>query len=378
MDQLLTWMLRSRKCSRGTVFLLVSLIATLLPIGSRSSVDAFSTKRLHPTHSVQRYASTTPTSTDGETITSSHDDNRIATLSEQPQLPCFWKPSWKGGKWQPRIHLNDLQVGQKLRGSLVQELLDGKTGPKLYFDVGIGTTDSKGRWSIVNGMLRLERAKQSVVRKRTARLRQKDVVDLWVSRVQVGCARLEVCLDEAIVQKYQDGGTKIPVTSLPSGKEVQGRVMKILPYGVLVDVGANRLGLLHIRRVRELYGKYIDKEQGLIEAGLEKGAQVRLQVDSVERRRLSLDFTDDVKNEGKAELEAKNTPVPMEKSDSRQAKGANTMSADELAQWAAFAAQSGEENLVEVDDEDDGDESDDYDEYDEEREIEDSLGLGYY
>lgn len=147
--------------------------------------------------------------------------------------------------------------------------------------------------------------------------------------------------------------------------------MRIMPYGVMVDVGANRLGLLHIRRVRELYGKYIDKEQGLIAAGLEKGAQVRLCVDCVDKRRLSLDFTEDVKSEAKSELDAKNTKVPMENTDSGQVKEVNAISAEELAEWAAFGAQGDGETVEEGSDQD-------YDEYDEEREIEDSLGLGYY
>lgn len=346
------------------------LLVWWMALCPKSSVHAFSTKFRHHVPLVHLYASATPPA---KKIVFSDDNRATTNLSEQPQ-PCFWKPSWKGGKWQRRIHLDDLKVGQKLQGSFVQELLDGKTGPKLFFEVGVGRTDSKGQWSIVNGMLRLERAKQSVVRKRAARLRQKEFVDLWVSRVQAGCGRLEVCLDEEKVQKYQQDGTKIPVSSLARGKEVQGRVMRILPYGVMVDVGANRLGLLHIRRVRELYGKYIDKEQGLIDAGLEKGAQVRLSVDNVNKRRLSLDFTEDVKGEAK-ELETKNAKATMQISNSGQVQEVNGMSAEELAEWAAFAARNGEETEAQGGNEE-GD--DDYDEYDEEREIEESLGLGYY
>ncbi len=298
-------------------------------------------------------------------------DESSKTLSESP---CFWKPTWNKGKWQRRIHIQDLRVGQKLQGNFVQELLEGKTGPKLFFEVGVGRTDSTGRWSIVNGMLRLDRAKQSVTKKRASRLRQKEAVEVWVSRVQAGCGRLEVCLSEDDVDRYQDE-PKIPITSLCVGQELRGRVVRILPYGVMVDVGANRLGLLHIGKVRALYGKFIDKEKGLTEAGLERGAQVRLCVEAVEKRRLSLDFTEDVKSEAKAELEAnlskatKSFP-PVANQDQR-----SEMSAMQLDEWADFAQSSDSETAVMAYDDSD---EDDYDEYDEERDIEDSLGLGYY
>jgi hypothetical protein len=97
-------------------------------------------------------------------------------------------------------------------------------------------------------------------------------------------------------------------------------------------------------------------------------------VDNVNKRRLSLDFTEDVKSEAK-ELETKNAKATMQISNSGQVQEVNGMSAEELAEWAAFAARNGEETEAQGGNEE-GD--DDYDEYDEEREIEESLGLGYY
>jgi hypothetical protein len=41
---------------------------------------------------------------------------------------CYYKTP--EGKWAQRINLVDLKVGQQLRGVVVQELLEGKTGPK--------------------------------------------------------------------------------------------------------------------------------------------------------------------------------------------------------------------------------------------------------
>jgi predicted RNA-binding protein with RPS1 domain len=193
-------------------------------------------------------------------------------------------------------------VGQRLSGHVVEEFLEARTGPKLFFECGVGQTNSKGEWRMVNGMLRLDRSKLSVAKKRTARIRKKDQVDLYVSRIQAECGRLEVCADPDNVKRYKSQG-KVSVSSLKPGQEVVGEVVKLLPYGVMVDVGANRLGLLHIQKVADLYGRYINKEKGLDKFGLERGARIKLVVLSNEKKRLSLDFTEDVKEEAAEERE---------------------------------------------------------------------------
>lgn len=369
----------------------VLLLAVALSFRFYFGVDAFF-PLVSPSRQPSIIFSTTPTARDVIPL-----NKNTKTMSEPP---CFWKPSWqKGKRWLRRIHLEDLEVGQKLEGTVVQELLYGKTGPKLFFEVGVGRTNSKGKWSIVNAMLRLDRAKESVTKKRAARLRKKEFVDLWVSRVQAECGRLEVCLNEEDVEKYQKQ-PKTTVSLLRAGMEVTGRIVRILPYGVMVDVGANRLGLLHILKVRELYGRYIDKEKGLVEAGLERGTKVRLCVKAIEKRRLELDFTEDVKSDAEAELGANKSQksAPLSEPEGSTAERADTsMSAEELSEWAAFAEsainpqgipphaeeeQSGKsQDLEEEEDpkDDDYDEDEgDYDDYDEQRDIEDSLGLGYY
>jgi len=271
--------------------------------------------------------------------------------------------------------LDDLKVGQPVKGTVVQELLDGKTGPKLFLEVGAGRTNSEGKWSIVYAMLRLSRTKESVVRKRAARLRAKESIDVWISRVQRDCGRLEVCLD---VEEIGNDMTtkKRPVMSLKGGEEVLGRVVRVEKYGVLVDVGANRHGLLHILKVRSLYGKFVDGEKGLIEVGLQRGAKVRLCVESVDKRRLSLDFTRDVKEEAAVKMET----IPEGGIDTPSIQNRETTPVVERSTplQDPVATQDAGNTLVEIDDEDDDDYDDEDDDYDEDRDIEDSLGLGFY
>lgn len=307
--------------------------------------------------------------------------------------PSFWKPKAPKAWWKERILLSDLEVGQELSGHVVQEYLEAKTGPKLFFECGVGRIDRNGDWSMVNGMLRLDRGKASVARKRAARFRKRDKVQLFVSRIQKECGRLEVCAKVEDVQKYA-GEPKISVSTLEKNQEVTGKVLKLYPYGAIIDIGANVRGLLHITKVAHLMNQFIDKEKGLKTAGLEKGAEVRLMVESVEKRRLSLDFTEDVKESARKELAAKleaemEAKLEAEKMEEQQVVDESDDSQNvDLNSWAAYANdlasnEKQEEEVADnsVDDDDDGDDDEDeydYDEYDEEMDIESSLGLDMY
>jgi predicted RNA-binding protein with RPS1 domain len=329
----------------------------------------------------------------------------------------FYKPKAKGSWWEERIPLGGLKVGQQLSGHVVQEHLEGKTGAKLFLECGVGRINGKGESIMVFGMLRMGRSKLSVIKKRAMRLQKKDQIDLFVTRVQQDCGRFEVCLTPEDVKKYQ-GDAKIPASSLKPNQTVEGTVVKIEPYGVMVDVGANRLGLLHIQKVADLYGTYINKEEGLIKAGLEKGARVRLMVAENEKKRLFLDFTDATKEQSEKDRARLGTTVASrdtavgegdddddeddddeddyddddEQNDIEASSGLKTqaqndtgMSEEELAAWGQYSSQS-ETNKADTanregddDDEEEEEEDDeDYDDYDEQNDIEDSLGLGTY
>jgi predicted RNA-binding protein with RPS1 domain len=171
------------------------------------------------------------------------------------------------------------------------------------------------------------------------------------------------------------------VATLKKNQEVTGVVVKLYPYGAIIDIGANVNGLLHITKVASVMNRYVDKEKGLKSAGLEKGAKVRLMVESVEKRRLSLDFTDDVKEEAKEEAR-------KEKMDKEEPKILEQQLVDEydyspnnddVEAWAEYANQGA---LNEKEDEEEVGSSsidDDYDDkYDEEFDIESNLGLDMY
>ena len=133
--------------------------------------------------------------------------------------------------------------------------------------------NGKGKWKMVSGMLRVAKnyAKPKVVKKKIQRLSGQPV-ELYVHKIRLSEGKLEVCTTleelERQIEKSQSQEQIVSISSLEQGQGVIGTVVQVRPYGVMVDVGANRRGLLHIQKVADLYGRYIDKEDGLIEVGL--------------------------------------------------------------------------------------------------------------
>lgn len=319
-------------------------------------------------------------------------------VTDEEMKPCFWK-SPDGlcrcldgefrtvkGNWEQRIQLKDLKIGQVLIGEKIKKAdrLNAKTGPKIWFDVGVGRIDSKGNWQMVSGMHRVAKsfAKPSVVKKKVQKLTNKPV-ELVVHRIFPENGYLEVKLSkeesEKDLENYQQ---KVSASSLKEGQEVIGKVVDIRPYGCIIDVGANRNGLLHIQRIADLFDKYIDKEKGIEEVGLERSAIIRVSVESNQKKRLFLDFTEETKQLAKEEAIAKEKKKE-EETEAREIAEAEAAAAamaasfgfdepakedspsdtddDEAAMWAAYANDYTED-----------------DHYDEDADIEDSLGLGSY
>ena len=307
--------------------------------------------------------------------------------SDDDIKPCYWRSPEgmcrtetldfrpvKGG-WKQRLQLKDLTVGQKLIGEKKPnaDLLQAKKGPKIFYECGVGRIDAKGNWQMVSGMFRVSKsyAKPSVVRKKVQRLTGKPV-ELIVHKISLATGTLEVKLSsEESKAELEKETPKFSASTLIVGQELVGKIVQLKPYGCFLDVGANRKGLLHIQRVADLFERYIDKETGLQEAGLERGASIRVAVKSNEQKRLFLDFTQDTKDMAAEEAAAKKKEEEEAAAEAAAAAfGLETIeedstspaevSDDEAAMWAAYA------------------DDDDADDYDDDADIEDSLGIGSY
>ena len=226
---------RRKRSSPIGVFLTVSAvicgITSIIHVVHSFTASTIQTRNHHDLSALQLAVNSDTSESEVSSSTSSPPSSDLpSSSSSSNRPPCFWKPKGggesdgsataeskkstkpraRGPRWQPRVHLDDLKVGDRLDGAhVVQELLDGKTGPKIFVECGVGRTSPKKKtkkisknenndneessstssnnnkddgddydesWSIVYGMVRLghKGMKSSVIRKRSAKLRSRD------------------------------------------------------------------------------------------------------------------------------------------------------------------------------------------------------------
>merc|ERR1719203_2563385 len=140
-----------------------------------------------------------------------NQDGDTATATKTSPKPCSYRYS-ENSRWMKRVELKDLKVGQQLKGiKLNQDLLNGKTGPKVFFECGVGRIDANQNWQIVNGMCRLGtrfKPKASVIRKRISKLKKQaqmlEPIDLYVSKIRLDNQQLEVSLSPPSTHNQED------------------------------------------------------------------------------------------------------------------------------------------------------------------------------
>ena len=306
------------------------------------------------------------------TTTAASNDSVSSNKSESGE--CYYRRI--DGPWRPRRELHSLFIGERLFATRLPscDLLEGKTGPKVFLECGVGRKSKGGKWNIVNGMLRIGKRgmKPSVARKKVKKIPTDSLVEVYVSKLWLDHGGFEVCLSrEEALSSYKE--KKIPCSSLKQGEILSGKVKHIKDYGFFVDVGANRNGLIHISKVATAQNRYINKEEGLKSAGLARGSTVRVIVLSNEKKRLQLDLL--TEEEQSPEDDRSDVSTTTDLADPEEAlawaaynsnESTEDISTEEADMWAAYAAY---ENVEEEEDED-------Y--YDEDEEIEDALGIGSY
>lgn len=275
--------------------------------------------------------------------------------------------------------------------------MNGKTGPKAFVECGIGRRrNSKGKWSIVNGMIRLGKQgmKISLARKKASKIPSDTLVEVYVSKVNLDEATLEVCLSrEEALDRASCSRSKIPASSLTVGEILAGTVKNVTPYGVFVDVNANRNGLLHISKVAAKQNAFVAQEEGLKKLGLVKGSPVFVIVVSNDGKRLEFDLAPDIADSDEDDEDddddENNNDVdddynPFQGMTSFKLSSAiaddksvtedisSNIGNNEAAMWAAYAAADISTNNEEEEEEEDYDDN----EYDEDADIEDALGIG--
>jgi ribosomal protein S1 len=124
------------------------------------------------------------------------------------------------------------------------------------------------------GLVHISRMSDQRVKKVTDVVNVGDEVKVWVLSVDPGRGRIALTLVEPPDVTWDE---------LKPGKMYTGEVTRIERYGVFVDIGAERPGLLHVREM----GQYVRDPADFARMG----ETVEVKILNVDRRKRQIDFT---------------------------------------------------------------------------------------
>ncbi|MGD2253632.1 MAG: S1 RNA-binding domain-containing protein [Anaerolineales bacterium] len=133
------------------------------------------------------------------------------------------------GKDTDPIRLGDLKPRMPLEGKVTRIELYGA-----FVDVGAEQ----------DGLLHISMIKRGHINRVQDVLEEGQTVQVWVHRVDPKAGRLQLTMIRPIKRKWKD---------LKPGSLVKGKVVRVETYGVFVDIGAERPGLVHISEISRDY-----------------------------------------------------------------------------------------------------------------------------
>jgi small subunit ribosomal protein S1 len=144
----------------------------------------------------------------------------------------------------------------------------------------------------VPGVLHISQLQENPVNKVEDVLKEGQSVEVWVKRVRKD--RIELTMIQPLMYEWKD---------IQDEMIVKGKVVRLEPYGVFVDFGAERPGMIHIS---ELARGYVKSASDVVKEGDEVEAKV-LTVDRKKRQiRLSMKaIQPEIVEEEKPERESK-------------------------------------------------------------------------
>jgi transcriptional accessory protein Tex/SPT6 len=125
--------------------------------------------------------------------------------------------------------LADLKPGQKLTGHVSKVELFGA-----FIDVGVGQP----------GLVHISKLQRGKVNRVEDQVKAGDQVEVWVEKVDPVSGRLELTMVKPQSLQWKD---------IRPGLSLQGEVVRIEKFGVFVDIGAGRPGLVHVSEMRDDY-----------------------------------------------------------------------------------------------------------------------------
>jgi len=160
---------------------------------------------------------------------------------------------------QKPTSIEEIQPKMHLQGTITRTELYGA-----FVDVGLDR----------NGLMHISRLAPGRVKKVTDVVNVGDEVSVWVQSVDPDRGRIALTMVEPPDVEWHE---------LEAGQVFQGQVVRMERYGVFVDIGAERPGLLHVREM----GTYVRNPEEITRMG----QTIQVTIRSVDRRKRQIDFT---------------------------------------------------------------------------------------
>ena len=155
--------------------------------------------------------------------------------------------------------IDEIQPKMVLQGTVTRTELYGA-----FVDVGLARS----------GLMHISRLATGRVKKVTDVVNVGDVVSVWVQSVDPDRGRIALTMVEPPDVEWHE---------LEPGQIFQGKVVRMERYGVFVDIGAERPGLLHVREM----GSYVRNPEEITRMG----ETIQVAIRSVDPRKRQIDFT---------------------------------------------------------------------------------------
>jgi small subunit ribosomal protein S1 len=155
--------------------------------------------------------------------------------------------------------IEELQPKMQLEGKVTRTELYGA-----FVDVGVNS----------DGLIHISRLSTGRVRKVTDVVSVGDTVSVWVESIDPDRRRIALTMVEPPELEWKD---------IQVGQVYTGEVVRVERYGLFVDIGAERPGLLHVREM----GSYVRRPEEFARLG----DTVRVDVRSVDPSKRQIDLT---------------------------------------------------------------------------------------